>query len=119
MTSSSNIAAKFESTIKAFTPIVVQTNYNDLQVVRKVLLQTCLSIRLTRSKSGKVTGLVLTDAAYKNQPRVTALFDEDDTPLDEYDPSVTRETEAWKQRKIHALWNTRLDNQGRIYTTKH
>ena len=50
---------------------------------------------------------------------MTILFDEDDTPLDEYDPSVTRETEAWEQQKLQALCNTRLDNQDRIRTTKH
>ena len=119
MTSSSDIAAKFEAAIKAFTRIISQPKDDDLQVVRKVLLQTCISIRLAGSKSGKVTGLVLTDAAYKNQPRVTALFDEDDTPLDKYDPSVTRETEAWEQQKLQAIWNNRLDNQYRILTTKH
>ena len=51
--------------------------------------------------------------------RVTISFDEDDTPLDEYDPLVTRETDAWEQRKLQALWNTRLNNQDRIHTTKH
>ena len=30
-----------------------------------------------------------------------------------------RETEAWEQRNHQALWNTRLDNQDRIQTTKH
>ena len=95
MTSSSDIAAKFKAAIKAFTPIAGQTKDNDLWGVRKVLLQTCLSIRLAGSKAGKVTGLVLPDAAYKNQPGVTALFDEDNTPLKEYNTLVTRETEAW------------------------
>ena len=46
-------------------------------------------------------------------------FAEDNTPLDEYDPLVTRETEAWEQRKLQALWNTRLYNQDRIRTVKH
>ena len=97
MTSSSDIAAKSEVTIKAFTPIVGQPKDNELRGVRKLLLQTCLSIRLAGSKAGKVTGLVLPNAAYKNQPGVTALFDEDDTPLNKYDPSVTRDTKAWEQ----------------------
>ena len=74
MTSSSDIAAKFEVAIKSFTPIVVQPKDNDLQGVHKVLLQTCLSIRLAVSKSGKVTNHVLPDVAYKNQPGVTASF---------------------------------------------
>ena len=119
MTSSSDIAARFEAAIKAFTPIVGQPKNNNLQGVRKVLLQTCLLIRLAGSKSGKVTGLVLTDAAYKNQPGLTISFDKDDTPLDEYDPSVTRDTKSWEQRKLQAIWNNRLDNQYRILTTKH
>ena len=119
MTSSSDIAAKFEAPIKAFTPIVVQLKDNDLQRVRKFLLQTCLSICLAGLKAGKFTGLVLSDAAYKNQPGVTISFDEDGTPLDEYNPSVTRETKAWEQRKLQALWNIRLNNQDRISTTKH
>ena len=97
MTSSSDIAAKFEAAIEAFTPIVGQPKYNDLRVVRKVLLKTCLSIRLAGSKAGKVTVLVLPDAAYKNKPGVTASFDKDDTLLDKYDPSVTRDTESWEQ----------------------
>ena len=63
MTSSSDIAAKFEATIEAFTPIVGQLKDDKLQGLRKVLLQTCLSIRLSGLKAGKVTGLVLTDAA--------------------------------------------------------
>ena len=119
MTSSSDIAAKFESAIEAFTAIVGQPKDNDLRGVRKVLLQTCLLIRLAGSKDGKVTGLILPDAAYKNQPGVTISFDKDDIHLKEYDPSFTQETEAWEQRKLRALWNTRLDNQYRIRTTKH
>ena len=99
MTSSSDIATKFEAAIKAFTPIVGQPKDNDLQGLRKVLLQTCLSICLVGSKAGKVTSLVLPNAAYKNRPRVTISFDEDDTPLEKYDPSFTRETEAWEQQK--------------------
>ena len=72
-----------------------------------------------RLESCKFTGLVLSDAAYKKQPGVTASFDKDGTPLDKYDPSLTRETEAWEQRNLHALWNTHLDNQDPIRTTKH
>ena len=94
MTSSSDIATKFEAAIEAFTPIVGQPKDNNLRGLRKVLLQICLSICLAGSKYGKVTALVLTDAAYKNQPRVTISFDEDDTPLEKYDPSVTRKTKA-------------------------
>ena len=89
MTSYSDIAAKFEAAIEAFTPIVGQPKDDDLRGVRKVLLQTCCSIRLSGSKSGKVIGLVLPDAAYKNQPGVTISFNEDDTPLNEYNPLVT------------------------------
>ena len=100
MTSSSDIAAKFEAVIEAFTPIVGQPKDNDLQGVQKVLLQTCLLIRISGYKTGNVTGLVIPDAAYKNQPWVTASSDEDDTPLDEYDPLVTRETKALEQRKL-------------------
>ena len=100
MTSSSDITAKFEAAIKAFTSIVVQPKDDELQGVQKSLLQTCFSIRFDGSKSGKVNGLVLPDAAYKNQPGVTALFDEEDTPLDKYNLLVTRETKAWDQRNI-------------------
>ena len=119
MTSSSNIAAKFEAAIEAFTPISGQPMNDDLQGVQKVLLQTCLLIRLAGSTAVKVTGLVLPNAAYKNKPGVTALFDDDDTPLYKYDPAVTKETKAWEQRKLQALWNTHLDNQVHIRTTKH
>ena len=119
MTSSSDISAKFEAGIKAFTPIVGQPKDDDLQGVRNVLLQTCLLICLAGSKSGKVTGLVLPDASYKNQPGVTISFDEDNTPLDEYDPLVPRETEAWEQQNLQALGNNFLNNQYRIRTTKH
>ena len=76
-------------------------------------------IRLVGSKSRKITGLVLPDAAYKNQSGVTSLFDEDNIPLDEYDPSVTRDTNAWEKQKLQALCNPRLNNQDRIRTTKH
>ena len=48
-----------------------------------------------------------------------ASFDEDDTPLDEYNPPVTKSTKALEQQKLQALWNTRLDNQDRIRTTNH
>ena len=88
MTSSSDIAAKFEAAIEAFTPVVGQPKDNDLRGVRKVPLQTCLSICLYRSEAVKFTSLILPDASYKNQPGVKILFDEDDTPLDKYDPSV-------------------------------
>ena len=85
---------QIRAAIEAFTPIFGQLKDNNLQGVQTVLLQTCLLIRLAGSKYGKFTALVLTDAAYKNQPRVTISFDEDDTPLDKYDPSVTRKTKA-------------------------
>ena len=94
MTSSYDIAAKLEAVIEAFTLIFGQPKDDDLRVVKKLLLQTYPSIRLAGPKSGKVTGLILPNAAYKNQLGVTALFDEDDTPLDKYDPAVTREIES-------------------------
>ena len=119
MTSSSDIYAKLKAAIEAFTPIVGQRKDDDLRRIHKFLLQKCLSIRLTGSKAEKVTGLVLTDAAYKNQPGVAILFDKYNTSLDEYNPLVTRQTEAWDQLKLQAIWNTRLDNQDRIRTTKH
>ena len=119
MTSSTDIATKFEADIEAFTPIVGQPKDDNLQGVKKVLLQTCLSIRLAGPKSVKVTGIILHDAAYNNQLGVMGSFDKDDTPLKTYDPAVTRETEVWEQRKLQALWNTHLDNQDRIHTTKH
>ena len=70
-TSSMDISAKFEAAIEAFTPIVGQPKDYNLQGFKKVLLQTCLSIRLAGSKLGKVTNLVLPDAAYKDQLGVT------------------------------------------------
>ena len=73
---------QFEAAIKAFTSIVSQPKDDDLQGVKKVLLQTCLSIRIAGLKSGKVTGLVLPNAAYKNLPGVTISLDKDNTPLD-------------------------------------
>ena len=82
-TSSSDIAAKFEAAIKSFTPIVRQSKDDDLQGVRNVLLQTCLSIGLAGSKSGKVTSLVLPDMASHNQPGVPISVDEYDTTLNE------------------------------------
>ena len=119
MTSSSDITDKFEVAIKDFIPIFDQPKDDNIRGVQKFLLKTCLSIRLSGSKAGKVPGFVLPDAAYKNQPGVTASFDEDDTPLDEYNPLVTRETKAWEQRKLQALWKNHLDNQDRTHTTKH
>ena len=119
MNSSSDIYAKLKAAIEAFTPIVGQPKDDDLQGFRKFLLQTSLSIRLANSKYVKVTGLVLPNAAYKNQPGVMASLDEDNNPLNEYDPDVTRYTEAWEHQKLQALWNIRLDNQDRIRTTKH
>ena len=95
MTSSSNIATKFEAVIEAFTPIAGQPKDENIRGVQKVLLQTCLLIRLAISKAGKVVGLVLPDADYNNQPGVTASFDEDNIPLDVYEPSVARDTKAW------------------------
>ena len=50
---------------------------------------------------------------------MTISFDEDDTPLDKYNPSVTRETGVWEQQNIQALWKTQLDNKYRIRTTNH
>ena len=64
------------------TPIVGQPKDDELRGVQKVPLQICLSIRLAGSKSGKVTGLVLPNAAYKNLPGVTISLDKDNTPLD-------------------------------------
>ena len=95
MTSSSYIAVKFGPSIVSFIPIAGQQKDDNLCGVQKVLLQTFLLIRLAGSKSGKVTGLVILDASYKNQLGVMISFDEDDTPLDKYDPLVTQETEAW------------------------
>ena len=114
MTSSSDIAATFEATIEAFTPIVIQPKDDDLRGVHKVLLQTCLLIRLAGLKAGKVAGLVLPNADYKNEPGVTTSFDKDNTLLGEYNPLVTRDTEAWDQQKLQALWNTHLENQDPI-----
>ena len=48
-----------------------------------------------------------------------ASFGEDNTPLDEYNPEVTRDAEEWEQRQVQTLWITHLDNQYRICTTKH
>ena len=114
-----DISAKSEAAIKAFKTIFGQPKDDDLRGVKKVLLQTCLLIRLTGSKAGKVTGLVLPDVAYKHQPGLTSLFDEDDAPLDKYNPVVTKYTKAWEQQKLQALWKNRLENQDCIRTTKH
>ena len=111
MTSSSDIATKFESAIETFTPIVGQPKDNNVQGVQKFLFQMSLSIRLAGLKLGKVTGLVIPDAAYKNQPGVKALFDKNNTPLDEYNPAVNIETKLWEQRKLQALGTPALTNK--------
>ena len=72
MTSSSDIAAKFEAAIEDFTPTTGQLKDDNLRGARKVLLQTCLLIFLAGSKYRKSTSLVLPNAAYKNEPGVTA-----------------------------------------------
>ena len=71
-----------------------QPKDNDIRGVKTFLLQTCLSIRLAGSKAGKVAGLILLNAAYKNQPGVTASFNEDNAPLYKYDLEVTKDTKV-------------------------
>ena len=78
MMSTSDITAKFESAIAALAPVVGPPKDDAIRNVRKVLLQTCMSIRLAGSKSGKVTGLVLSDIVYLSTPGVTKSFVEDE-----------------------------------------
>ena len=51
MASTSNISAKFDAAIAMLALIVKPPKYDDLRNVRKVLLQICLSVQLTGSKS--------------------------------------------------------------------
>ena len=110
MTAPADIAANFESAIAAFTPIVSSPIDDDLRNVRQILLQICLSIDLAGSKSGKATGVILGNVAYLTQPGVKTSLDEDQDPLEEYDPAIDENTKAWEQRKLTALWRTRLEN---------
>ena len=70
MTSTSDIADKFKAAIAELTPIVRPPKDDDLRNVRKVLLQTCMSIQLDGSKSVKVTGLILGGIVYILTPGV-------------------------------------------------
>ena len=68
MTTTSDITAKFDAAIATLAPIVGPSKDDDLRNVRKVLLQICLSIQLSGSKSGKVTGLILGNIVYLKTP---------------------------------------------------
>ena len=119
MTSPADIASKFDAAIAAFTPIVENPTDDDLRNVRQVFLQICLSINLSGSTAGKVTGLILGNIVYLTQQGATTLFVEDQRHVDEYDPSIDENTKAWEQRKLPSLWRSRLENQARIAATKH
>ena len=119
MTSTTDIATKFAAAIAVFAPIVGPPKGNDLRNIRKVLLQICLSISLAGSKSGKVTGLILIDSLYVTTPGITELFRDDKDFLDEYDPKIKKDTEAWEQRKFVTFWTSCLVNQFRITATTH
>ena len=119
MTSTSDIADKYEFAIATFTSIVGLPNDNDLRNVQKTLLQICLSIRLTSSKPDKVTSFILAKPIYLKHTGVTESFDEDKHPLNKYYPSLNTDTGTWEQHKNKSLWFTRLRNQDLIHTTKH
>ena len=92
MTSPTDITSKFDAAIASFTPIVGNLTDDDLCNVRQTLLQICLSINLSGSTAGKVTGLILGDIAYLTQQGVSTSFVEDQSPLDEYDPLINENT---------------------------
>ena len=119
MTSTLDIAAKFETTIASLPPVVGPPKDDDLGNVRKVLSTTYLSIQLAGSKSGRVTRLILANAVYTTIPGINESFIKDEQPLGEYDPSITEETAPWEQRKLATIWTSRLANQRHIATTKH
>ena len=119
MTSPADIASKFDAGIASFTPIVGNPTDDDLRNVQQVLLQICLLVNLLGSTAGKVTGLILGDIVYLTQQEVSTSFIEDQSPLDEYDPSIDENTKQWEQRKLTSLWRSRLENQARIAATKH
>ena len=97
MTLTSDIVAKFAAAIVAFTPIVGPPTDDDLRNVRMVLLKICLSIDLAGSTPGKVTGLIFVDAVYRTTPGSNGVaFDEQETALAEYDPSIDATTAVWQ-----------------------
>ena len=119
MTSTLNIAAKFETAIASLAPVVGPPKDDNLRNIRKVLLTTCLLIRLADSKSGRVTGLILADGVYTTTPGITESFVKDEQPLAKYEPSITKETAPWEERKLARIWTSQLANQLRIAAPKN
>ena len=46
-------------------------------------------------------------------------FDEQETALAEYDPDINETTAVWQQKKLEAVWTSKLEKQARIVGTKH
>ena len=115
-----DIAAKFASAIAAFTPIVGPPTDDDLRNIWMVFLNICLSIDLAGSTPGKVTVLILVDAVYRTTPGSNGVaFDEQENALAEYDPAIDQNTAVWQQRKLEAIWSSKLENRARTVGTKH
>ena len=119
MTSQGKIAAKFAAAIAFATPILGIPADDDFRVLRITLLHVCLSISLVGSDAGKVNGLILADAAYQRQAGITKPFDDMKNALAEYDPNIKETTALWEQKKLSAIWSSKVDNQGRIAATRH
>ena len=85
-----------------------------------VLLKICLLIDLSGSTSRKVTGLILVDAVYRTTPGSNGVaFDEQETALADYDPAIDQNTAVWQQKKLEAIWSSKLENRARTVGTKH
>ena len=119
MTSQGKIAAKFAAAIASATPILGTPINDDLRALRITLLHICLSISLVGSDTGKVNGLILADAAYQRQAGITKPFNTMEDALAEYDPNIKETTAAWEQKKLAAIWTSKVENQGRIEATRH
>ena len=104
MTSTYDIAAKFVAAIAAFRTIDGPPDDDNLCNIQVVLLKVCLSVDLVGSTPRKVTGLILVNAVYKTTPGSgVVLFNEQEAALAKYDPSITKETETWEQKKKEAI----------------
>ena len=119
MTSQGEIAAKFAAAIASATPILGTPTDDDLRTLRIAFLHVCLSISLVGSDVGKVNGLILADAAYQRQPGVMKAFDPMEDAFAEYDPNIKETTALWEQKKLAAVWTSKVENQGRIEATRH
>ena len=87
MLSVSNIILIFNTDLEAFSTIEGSPRDNDMVLLRNTLLNTCLSVHCVVTDASCISGVVLSNEAYKRSHETT--FDRILDPLAAYNPNIT------------------------------